>query len=539
MCNDSIERLFSLFASSDRAVAIAGDLAEERERRGWIWFWLHVVRITFALWRNAAAEAPLRVLALTLAAGVLLAAPAIAGVAAVYLFPRMAGSAVSWIALSFFWCGGALWTGASLVTIAPRRGMAACAIAAVVGAALLLTLGATIEPRELSRSTSRMFFITALATTVALLAGGAIARRRTIVIAVPFAVTIGLAATVLFVMAAGSRSSAQQNDWRDPSPHKTTLVTVEEGVQVEVLDWGGSGPALVLLAGGGATAHQYDDLAPALSARHRVVGVTRRGHRGSSAARGGYGVGRLAEDVMRVIDSVGLSNPVVIGHSFAGEEMHVLGARHSANIRGLVYVDAAFDRGDDTDNEAFNAVARTVPAAPSAKAADKASFTALRAYLEKYGGAGPDGYLRTRYRANADGSIAGLWIPDPSIVQAMRKEMRAAYNPYNPERIRVPALALYAVPKSADDLMRRGSSDRLPSPELVAEAADDPAIRERVEKLFLLTRERVRKHAKWFEAFAERGRVVELSGTHDLIVSNPRQVLEEIQTFLASLPERP
>ena len=86
--------------------------------------------------------------------------------------------------------------------------------------------------------------------------------------------------------------------------------------------------------------------------------------------------------------------------------------------------------------------------------------------------------------------------------------------------------------------MRRGSSDRLAFPELVARAADDPALRERVEKLYLLTRERVRKHAKWFQAFAERGHVVELSGTHDLIVSNPSEVLEQIEAFMSSLQER-
>jgi hypothetical protein len=120
----------------------------------------------------------------------------------------------------------------------------------------------------------------------------------------------------------------------------------------------------------------------------------------------------------------------------------------------------------------------------------------------------------------------------------MTKEIQAAYNPYTPERIRVPALAIYAVPKSANDLMRRGSSDRLPfSESFIARAGADPAIRESVEKLFLLTRERVRKHEKWFEAFAERGRVVELSGTHDLIVSNPREVLDHIETFVSSLPQ--
>lgn len=538
MRDNAVEKLFSLFTSSDRAVAIAGDLAEEREQRGWIWFWLHVVNVTFALWRAAAMEAPLRVLALMLAGCALLTAPAFAGAAAVFLFPQMIGSAVSWIALSFFWWGGALWIGGSLVTLSARRGMAACAILAVVGAAALLAFGMTIERQEFSR-VDRMFFTVALGTAVALLAGGAFVRRRTSVTAIPVAVVVGVSAIVLFLMFGASSTSAAQNEWRDPSPHVVKFVPVDTDVQLEVLDWGGSGPAILLLAGLGATAHQYDDFAPALTARYRVVGVTRRGHRGSSAAPGGYAFVRLAEDVVRVIDAMGVKNPVVIGHSFAGEEMHVLGARHSAKIRGLVYVDAAFDRGDNADNAAYAAVAKTLPGSTAPGPGDLASFTALRAFLEKnYGAAGPEGHLRTRYRANPDGSVGGFWTPDPPILQEMSREIRAAYNAYNPERIRVNALAIYAVPKSADDLMRRGSSDRLPFPEsFIASAGADPAVRERVEKLFILTRERVRKHEKWFQAFAERGRVVELSGTHDLIVSNPREVLQQIEAFVKSLPE--
>ena len=538
MRDNAVERLFSLFTSSDRAEAMAGDLAEEAEQCGPIWFWCHVARITFVLWRNTAMEAPLQLLALILAGVAVLSAPAFAGVAALYLVPSV--GAVSWIAVAVIWWGGALWTGVSLAAIAPRRGTVACAILAVGGAALVMAFGATIEPRELATpSTERMFFSVALGATVALLTGGALARGATVVIAGPFAVTIALAATLLFVMAAASSPSARQIEWRDPSPHAVKLVTVDTDVQLEVLDWGGSGPALVLLSGLGGTAHHYDDVASALTARYRVVGVTRRGHRGSSAATGGYGFARLAEDVLRVIDTMRLNNPVVIGHSFAGEEMHVLGVRHAAKIRGLVYVDAAFDRGDNSDSEMYGAVARTVSSAPGPKAEDLASFAALRMYLEKYGGAGPEGYLRTRYRINADGSIAGLWVPEPPIRQAMSKEIQAAYNPYNPERIRVPAVAIYAVPKSADDLMRRGSSDRLGFPELAARAADDPAIREGVEKLYVLTRERVQKHEKWFAGFAERGRVVELSGTHDLIVSNPREVLQQIEAFVSSLAQQP
>jgi non-heme chloroperoxidase len=527
MRDNTVERLFALFASSDRAEALAGDLAEERQQRGWMWYWLHVMRITFALWRNAAVEAPLQVLALTLAGGALFTAPAIAGFAAVYLFPLVVGSASSWTALSLFWWGGALWAGSSLVTIAPRRGMPACALLAVAGAALLIAVGATIEPRELSRPSGRMFFITALGATVALLAGGAIARRRTIVIAIPFAIMIALAGTGIFLIAGASSTSAAKNVWQDPSPHNTTLVTVENDVRLEVLDWGGSGPPLLLLAGLGDTAHVFDDVAPTLALQHRVVGVTRRGHPRSSAPATGYGFARLAEDVVRVMEAVGLKNPIVVGHSFAGEEMHVLGARYSDRIAGLVYVDAAFDRGDKFDEH--EAAARALPGPPGPKPADLVSFTTLRGYLTRtYGAAGanwPEARLRARYVANADGSVRP-WTPEPHVMKAISNEMQAAYKTYSPEGIRVPALAIYASPKSADELMRPWYD------------ANDPAARKRVEILYALERENVARHAKWFAGFAERGRVSELSGGHDLFVTNPRAVVEQIDAFAASLGER-
>jgi hypothetical protein len=178
MPDNAIERLFSLFTSSDRAVAIAGDLAEEREQRGWIWFWLHVVSITFTLWRNAATEAPLRVLALTLAGGVLLTAPAFGGVAAVFLVPPLMDSHLGWIALPFFWWGGAFWTGASLVALAPRRGMAACAVLAVGGEALLIGFGGPAVWRDPGNADFVLFCTTGLIAAMPLLTGAAVARRR-------------------------------------------------------------------------------------------------------------------------------------------------------------------------------------------------------------------------------------------------------------------------------------------------------------------------------------------------------------------------
>jgi pimeloyl-ACP methyl ester carboxylesterase len=324
------------------------------------------------------------------------------------------------------------------------------------------------------------------------------------------------------LLAAAVPAAAQQAEWKDPAPHTTRFVTVADEVQLEVLDWGGSGPALILLAGLGDTGHVFDDFAPLLTPRYRVLAVTRRGHGRSSAAPGGYGFARLAEDVMRVIDATGISNPVVIGHSIAGEELHVLGARDSAKIAGLVYIDAAFNRADGSED--YDAVARTLPPAPRPAPADLASFAVLRSFLERnHGPAGPEAHLRARYVGNPDGSVAGPWAPAAPIRQAMAAEMQAAFKAYSPEPIRVPALAIYAVPKTTADLMRRWYNP------------NDSTVRQAAERLFPLARQRFERHARWFRGFAGREKVTEISGAHHLFLSNPREVVEQINAFVASL----
>ena len=69
--------------------------------------------------------------------------------------------------------------------------------------------------------------------------------------------------------------------------------------------------------------------------------------------------------------------------------------------------------------------------------------------------------------------------------------------------------------------------------------ADDPALREQVETLYRLARESFGRHAKWFSAFAEQGRVSELSGPHHLFITNPRDVIQQIDALASSLPQTP
>ena len=177
---DGAQRLLGLFTSADCAEAIAGDLLEERRDRGGLWFWRHVLGAVLAVSRSALAAAPRRALSLVAAGCALFAIPAFAGVAAVGLFPQLIGTLVSWIVLSVFWWGGGLWSGASLVTVAETRGMAACLALALVGEALVIGFGLIGTWQHAVTVRSVAFYMIPLLSPAPLLAGGAIARLRAV-----------------------------------------------------------------------------------------------------------------------------------------------------------------------------------------------------------------------------------------------------------------------------------------------------------------------------------------------------------------------
>jgi pimeloyl-ACP methyl ester carboxylesterase len=138
----------------------------------------------------------------------------------------------------------------------------------------------------------------------------------------------------------------ESRSWRDPSTHRVQFVAVADGVRLEVLDWRGSGRPIVLLAGSGNTAHVFDGFAEKLTGSGRVYGITRRGYGASTHPVWGYDDQTLADDVLRVLDSLGIRKPVLVGHSMAGGELTTLGNQHSDRLAGLVYLDALGDPKD-------------------------------------------------------------------------------------------------------------------------------------------------------------------------------------------------
>jgi non-heme chloroperoxidase len=117
---------------------------------------------------------------------------------------------------------------------------------------------------------------------------------------------------------------------------------MDDGVKLEVLDWGGTGRPLVLLAGLENTAHVYDTFAPKLTASYHVYGITRRGHGASGSPEFGYSADRLGDDVLAVLDSLKLTGPVLVGNGIAGEELSSVGSRHPEKVAGLIYLEAGY-----------------------------------------------------------------------------------------------------------------------------------------------------------------------------------------------------
>jgi non-heme chloroperoxidase len=269
----------------------------------------------------------------------------------------------------------------------------------------------------------------------------------------PFMRVFAIAGLCVLTSSAPNAIAPETTIWRDPSPHHITFVTVDNGVKLEVLDWGGNGRAVVLLAGY-QTAHEYDGIAPKLTAFCHVYGITRRGFGASSRPLSGYAAQRSAEDVLQVLDALKLDHPILAGHSFGGLDLLTIAAQHPALVAGLVFLDS----GDDptlpfsaygvakVDTKKLPA-SMTVPEPPP----DHSSFQAFReSQFKARGVMMPEAELRQRYPVNPDGSIGEdstpKWVRD-AIFGGIQKPKYSS--------IHVPVLAILAVPLPLDEQFKK------------------------------------------------------------------------------------
>ncbi|WP_460406499.1 alpha/beta fold hydrolase [Actinophytocola sediminis] len=115
-----------------------------------------------------------------------------------------------------------------------------------------------------------------------------------------------------------------------------------------VVDFGGTGQAIVLLHGLMGRASTWRPVADWLTRYGRVVGLDARGHGASPHRGGGWRTEDFAADAAEVIERLGPA--VVIGHSMGGLHAWMLAAARPELVRAVVVEDMAPDqRGRTVD----------------------------------------------------------------------------------------------------------------------------------------------------------------------------------------------
>jgi non-heme chloroperoxidase len=359
--------------------------------------------------------------------------------------------------------------------------------------------------------------------------------------------------TTVFALIACAATAQNAPSFQGETALKTQFVDVQPEVKLELLDWGGTGRNLVLLAGLGNTAHVFDSLGPKLAAHYHVIGITRRGFGRSSAPQTGYDPKRLGDDVVAVLDALRVTDPVLVGHSIAGEELSTISTYHPRRAAALVYLDAGgtfalynpkhgdytpalaqlrddllalqknlFD--DDlisktlTDMALFQANLAELrgevegAAPPSPKASDLASISAFQSYMKGYfGGIIPESEVRQDFRIGEEGRV-GEWLGRGYPNQSVMLEEERFHS------IETPLLAIFSYPSAAYP------SQTSDPAKLAASRAAETS---REEAQFAIFREQ--PHAKV---------IVIPNATHYIFLSREEEVISQIIDFVNSLPAK-
>jgi len=293
------------------------------------------------------------------------------------------------------------------------------------------------------------------------------------------------------------------------SEHEIRFVEVAPGVRLEVLDWGGQGNAVVLLAGHGNTAHVFDDFAPSLKDRFHVLGITRRGFGASSEPSGGYDLATMVSDIAHVLDALNLERVDLVGHSIAGDEITRFALTYPEKVGKLVYLDAAYDRVEEQKLEA------KFPKLPRQSEPVHGSVDQMREFVARTEIMLPEAEIRATRVFGRDGKYVREVTPDWILRDVANMVEHPEYG-----RFRAPMLALYSVYTEPSQLAPR-----------YKEA--DPGVRRSIEQIFGEWQQFAEAQRSSLRKSAPGAHVVEIRGAnHYLFISNREEVVREVREFL-------
>ncbi|WP_435201274.1 alpha/beta fold hydrolase [Janibacter sp. GS2] len=111
------------------------------------------------------------------------------------------------------------------------------------------------------------------------------------------------------------------------------------GVRLPCVSVGPScAPPVILIHAWGETRGSFDRLVPMLDDTIHAVAVDQRGHGDADTPRAGYSLAGLAEDIVALMDALGLPSAVLLGSSSGGYVAQQVAATRPHRVAGLVLV---------------------------------------------------------------------------------------------------------------------------------------------------------------------------------------------------------
>ena len=116
-------------------------------------------------------------------------------------------------------------------------------------------------------------------------------------------------------------------------------LTISGGLTLGYREWGRpDGPVAILLHGVDGAADDWALVGPDLGRRFRVIALDARGH-GQSDWADSYELTDFCDDVLKMMDALGVVAAAVVGHSLGAAVAYLLAATHPDRVRVLVLED--------------------------------------------------------------------------------------------------------------------------------------------------------------------------------------------------------
>jgi pimeloyl-ACP methyl ester carboxylesterase len=233
-----------------------------------------------------------------------------------------------------------------------------------------------------------------------------------------------------------------------PKKHKMESIPIyKEGfidadkLKFHYLDWGGSGPPLILLHGLGDSPYIFEGIAESLQNNFRIIACSKRWHGKSEAVDSIFDMETLAGDLKILLDSMSIEKANLLGWSMGGSEITEFAIRYPERTDKLIYLEAGYDLSD----EAFRTILKNIPVSPFPDKVDLYSLDAYRSWYHKFwfGDIEWNHILESNLVAstsiNSDGSV--MTRPNDRISKSFLESIMSYHRDY--KKIQAPALAIF------------------------------------------------------------------------------------------------